>query len=115
MSDSLGVSHTPHAWILSITDFPQPYYRSMDLKIEPYSNAWASQVQKMKLHERAPHDEIESSSNPMDSLQGFLLPEVWVMPTWASAEALVLVPHLAILSAQLHVQNPMNLSLNLSV
>jgi hypothetical protein len=70
-SGSLGVSHTPFAWLLAIMDFPQPYCSSMDQKIEPYSNAWASQVLKMKVNEKAPHAEIESSSNPMDSLQGF--------------------------------------------
>jgi hypothetical protein len=83
-SDSLGVSHTPPAWILPIMDFPQPHCRSADLNIEPYRNAWASLVQKLKVHEKDPHAEIESSSNPMDSLQGFLLPEVWTVPTWAS-------------------------------
>jgi hypothetical protein len=29
-SDSIGVSHTPSAWILSIMDFPQYYFRSAD-------------------------------------------------------------------------------------
>ena len=28
--DSIGVSHTPFAWLLSIMDFPQPYCRSVD-------------------------------------------------------------------------------------
>jgi len=29
-SGSLGVSHTPFAWLLSITDFPHPYSRYED-------------------------------------------------------------------------------------
>jgi hypothetical protein len=68
-------------------------------------NAWASQVQKLKIHEKAPHDEIESSSNPMDSLQGCLLPKVWYVPSWASAEASVLASYLDVLRAYFHVQN----------
>jgi hypothetical protein len=64
-----------------------------------------------KIHEKAPHAEIESSSNPMDLLQGLLLPEVWIVPTWASAEASTLAPHLAVLPAQLHVHNPMSLNM----
>ena len=80
-SDSLGVSHTPFAWLFSIMDFQQPHCRDADQKIEPYRNAWASQVMKLKIHEKAPHDEIESSLNPMYSLQGFLLPEVWSVPS----------------------------------
>jgi hypothetical protein len=75
-SDSLGVIHTPPAWFFSIMDFPQPYCGFVDLNIEPYSNAWELWVQKLKVHERDPHDEIDSSSNPMDSLQGHLLHEV---------------------------------------
>jgi hypothetical protein len=74
-SDSLGVSHTP-AWLLAIMDFPQPHCSPVDRKIEPYRNAWESQVHNLKVHEKAPHDEIESSSNPMASLQGHLLPEL---------------------------------------
>jgi hypothetical protein len=66
--DSLGVSHTPFAWFLSIMDFPHPYCRYVDQYIEPYNNAWASQVMKLKIHVKDPHDEIESSSNPMDPL-----------------------------------------------
>jgi hypothetical protein len=75
-SNSLGVSHAPFAWLLAIMDCPQPHCRDLDQKIEPYSNAWASQVLNLKVHEKAPHVEIESSSNPMDSLQGYLLPKV---------------------------------------
>ena len=30
MSGSVGVSHTPFAWLLSIMDFPQPYCSSVD-------------------------------------------------------------------------------------
>jgi hypothetical protein len=75
-SDSLGVSHTHFAWLLAIMDCPQPHYRDADQKIEPYSNAWASLVQNLEVHEKAPHAEIKSSSNPMDSLQGYLLLEV---------------------------------------
>jgi hypothetical protein len=75
-SDSLEESHAPPAWLIAIMDFPQPYCRFADQYVEPYRNAWASQVLKMKVHEKAPHYEIESSLNPMDSLQGFLLPEV---------------------------------------
>jgi hypothetical protein len=51
--DSLGVSHTPFAWILTIMDFPQPHCRYVDQNIEPYNNAWASQVlEKLKVHEK---------------------------------------------------------------
>jgi hypothetical protein len=53
----------------------------VDQCIEPYNNAGESLVQTLKLHEKAPHAEIESSSNPMDSLQGHHLPEVWIVPT----------------------------------
>jgi hypothetical protein len=59
----------------------------------------------MKVHEKDPHAEIESSSNPMDSLQGFLLPKVWFVPSWASFEALMLASYLAVLPAYFHVQN----------
>jgi hypothetical protein len=45
-----------------------------------------SQVLKLKIHEKT-HVKIESSLNPMDSLQGCLLPEVWYVSSWASAEA----------------------------
>jgi hypothetical protein len=41
----------------------------------------------MKIHEKDPHADIESSSNPMDSLQGCLLPKVCYVPYWASTEA----------------------------
>jgi hypothetical protein len=75
-SDSLGLIHTPFSLLIVIIDFPQPHCRAMDQNIEPYSNAWASQVLKLKVHEKAPHAKIESSSNPMDYLQGYLLPEV---------------------------------------
>jgi hypothetical protein len=53
----------------------------MNQKVEPYRNAWESLVQKLKLHEKDPHVEIESSSNKMDSLQGRMFPEVWIIPT----------------------------------
>jgi hypothetical protein len=59
----------------------------------------------MKVHEKEPHVEIESSSNPMDSLQGFLLPEVWYVPSWASAKASMLASYLAVLPAYFHVKN----------
>jgi hypothetical protein len=98
-SNSLGVSHTPSAWMLSIMDCPQNYCSSADQWIEPYSNAWASQVLNLKVHEKAPHAKIESSSNPMYSLQGFLLAEVWYMPSWASAEASTLDSYLDVLPA----------------
>jgi hypothetical protein len=101
--DSLGVSHTPSAWLLSIMDFSQPYYRSVDHYIEPYSNAWASQVLKLKVHEKDPHAEIKPSSNPMDSLQGFLLPKVWFVPSWAYVEASMLASYLAVLPSYFHV------------
>jgi hypothetical protein len=102
--DSLGVSHTPPAWLLPIMDFPQPHCRSVDRKIEPYSNEWALLVQKLKVHEKAHHAEIESSSNPMDSLRGHLLPKAWVVPSWASAKASALAPYLDVLPAHFHVQ-----------
>ena len=60
-SASLGVSHSPFAWLLAIMDFPHPYCRYVDQYIEPYSNVWASQVMKLKVNEKAPHDEIDSS------------------------------------------------------
>jgi hypothetical protein len=104
-SGSVGVSHTPSAWLLSIMDFLQPYCSFVDQWIEPYSNAWALQVLNLKVHEKAPHVEIESSLNPMDSLQGCLLLEVWFVTSWASAEALVLASYLAVLPAYFHVQN----------
>jgi hypothetical protein len=110
-SDSLGVNHTPPTWLLPIMDFPQPHYRSVDQNIEPYRNAWESQVENIKIHENASHVEIESSSNPMDPPQDFLLHEVWTIPTWAFVEALVLAPHLAILPTLLHVHNHLNMSL----
>jgi hypothetical protein len=59
----------------------------------------------MKIHEKAPHVEIESSSNPMDSLQDCMLPEVWYVPYWASAEASTLDSYLSVLPAYFHVQN----------
>jgi hypothetical protein len=111
--DSLGVSHTHPAWLRPIMDFPQPHCRVVDRKIEPYINAWASLVQKLKVHEKAYHAKIESSSKLMDSMQGRLLHEVWIVPTWESVEAQVLALHLAILPAQLHVHNPLNMSLNM--
>ena len=46
------------------------------------------------MHEKTPHAEIESSLNPMDSLQGYLLPEVWFVPSWESIEASVLDSYL---------------------
>jgi hypothetical protein len=104
-SGSVGVSHTPSAWLLAIMDFPQPYCSSMDQYIEPYINAWASQVLKLKLHEKAPHAEIESSSNLMNSLQGCLLPEVWFVPSWAYPEASVLDSYLDVLASYFHVHN----------
>jgi hypothetical protein len=63
------------------------------------------QVLKLKVHEKAPHVEIESSLNPMDSLQDFLLAKVWYVPSWAYAKALTLTSYLAILPAYFHVQN----------
>jgi hypothetical protein len=83
------------------------------MKIEPYRNAWESLVQKLKIHEKYPHDEINSSSNPMDPLQGFLLPELWIVPTWEFTEYLTLSPHLVVLLAHLYVQNPLNHFLNM--
>jgi hypothetical protein len=74
--DSLGVSNTPCTWLLSIIDFPQPYYRYFDLNIEPYRNAGALVVHNLKVHEKGPHVEINSSLNPIDSLQEHLLHEV---------------------------------------
>ena len=59
----------------------------------------------MKVREKAPHAEIESSSNPMDSLQGFLLPEVWSMPSWAYVEASTLASYMDVLPAYFHVHN----------
>jgi hypothetical protein len=101
----VGVSHTPFAWILSIMDFPQPYCSFLDQYIDPYSNAWASQVLKLKIHEKDPHAKIESSSNPMDSLQDFLLPKVCYVPSWASVEALVLASYLDVLPSYFLLQN----------
>jgi hypothetical protein len=49
----------------------------------------------------------------MDPLQGFLFPKVWIVPNWASAEALTLAPLLAILPTHLHVQNSLNMFLNM--
>jgi hypothetical protein len=112
-SNSLGEIHAPPTWMLPIADFQQPHCKYVDHKIEPYRNAWASLVQKMKVHEKDPHAEIESSSNPMYPLQGFLLPEVWIVPTWVFFEDLTMAPHLAILPTHLHVQNTMNLCLNM--
>ena len=104
-SDSLGVSHTPFSWMLAIMDCPKPHCRATDKKIEPYRNAWESQVLKIKVHEKAPCDKIESSSNPMNSLQGFLLPEVWYVPSWAYVEASTLASYLDVLPAYFHIQN----------
>jgi hypothetical protein len=59
-SYSLGVIHTPHACMLSIMDYPQLHYRYVDQNIEAYNNAWASLVQNMKVHDKDPHDEIDS-------------------------------------------------------
>jgi hypothetical protein len=75
-SDSLRVSHTPSTWMLATMDCPRPHCRVVDQNIEPYSNAWASQVLKMKVHEKAHHAKTKSSSNPMDSLQGNMFLEV---------------------------------------
>ena len=80
-SKSLEESHAPLAWLLPIVDFQQPQCRYVDNNIEPYNNAWASLVQKLKVHEKDPHAKIESSSNLMDPLQGCLLPKVWIVPT----------------------------------
>jgi hypothetical protein len=102
-SGSVGVSHTPFAWILSIMDFPQPYCVFVDRYIKPYRNAWASQVLKLKVHEKAPHDEIDSSSNPMHSLQGCMVPKVWSVPSCASAEASMLASYLDVLPSYFHV------------
>jgi hypothetical protein len=85
----------------------------VDHNIEPYRNAWASLVHNLKVHEKDPHAEIKSSSNPLYPLQGFLLPEVRTMPTWAFTESPTLAPHLAILPAHLDVQNPLNICLNM--
>jgi hypothetical protein len=67
----------------------------------------------MKLHEKDPHAKIKSSSNPKDPLQSCMLPEVWNMPTWEFVEALMMSPHLIVLPHQIHVQNPLNMSLNM--
>ena len=104
-SDSLGESHAPPAWLLAIMDFPQPYCSSSDKPIEPYNNAWASQVLKLEVHEKAPHAEIDSSLNPMDFLQGCLLLEVWYVPYWEATEASTLASYLAILPTYFHVHN----------
>jgi hypothetical protein len=85
----------------------------VDQNIEPYSNAWESLVQKMNLHEKDPHAKIKSSLNPKDPLQSRMLPEVWNMPTWEFVEALMMTPHLVVLPPQIHVQNPLNMSLNM--
>jgi hypothetical protein len=74
----------------------------VDQKIEPYINAWASLVQKLRVHEKDPHVDIESL-NPMDPLQGFLLREVWIVPTWEFAEASTLAPHLVLLPTHMDV------------
>jgi hypothetical protein len=60
---------------------------------------------KLKIHGKTPHAKIESSSNPMDSPQGFLLAEVWFVPSWASTEASALVSYLDVLPSCFHVQN----------
>jgi hypothetical protein len=73
-SNYLGGSHAPLSWLISIMDFPKTYCRFADQYINSYSNAWASQVLKLKIHEKDPHAEIESSPNPMDFLQGCLFP-----------------------------------------
>jgi hypothetical protein len=111
--DSLGESHSPPTWLLPIVDCQQFHCMYVDKNVEPYSNAWASLVQKMKVHEKDPHAKIDSSSNPMDPLQGGLLPKVWIVPTWEFAEALTLAPHLDVLPSHLHVNNPLNLCLNM--
>jgi hypothetical protein len=49
----------------------------------------------------------------MDPLQGFLLPEVCIVPTWEIFEALTLAPHLDVLPAHMHVHNPINACLNM--
>jgi hypothetical protein len=85
----------------------------VDQNIEPYSNAWESLVQKVKLHEKDPHAKIKSSSNPKDPLQSHLLPEVWIVPTWEFSKSLIMTPHLVVLPLQIHVQNPLNMSLNM--
>jgi hypothetical protein len=59
----------------------------------------------LKVHEKAPHAEIKPSSNPMVSLQGFLLPEVWHVPYWASIEDLALDSYLVVLPTYFHVHN----------
>jgi hypothetical protein len=59
----------------------------------------------MEIHEKDTHAEIESSSNPMDSLQGCLLHEVRFVPSWESAETSVLASYLAVLLAYFYVQN----------
>jgi hypothetical protein len=102
-SNSLGESHAPPAWILALMDFPQPYCKFVDQYIEPYSNAWASQVLKLKIHEKTPHAEIDSSSNPMDSLQHFLFAEVWSVPSWESIEASTLASYMDVLPSYFHV------------
>jgi hypothetical protein len=51
----------------------------------------------------------------MDPLHGFMLLEVWTVPTWAFAEAPKLAPHLVVLPAHLHVQNPLNPCLNMYI
>ena len=58
----------------------------------------------MKVHEKDPHAEIDSSLNPMDSLDEIdSLLEVWTVPTWASAKSQSLTPHMAVLHDQIHV------------
>jgi hypothetical protein len=73
----------------------------------------ASLVEKMKLNEKDPLADIDSSSNPMDPVQGFLRPEVWTVPTWAFTESLTMSPHLVVLPSHLQAQNPLNLCLNM--
>jgi hypothetical protein len=41
----------------------------------------------------------------MDSLQGFLLPKVWFVPSWAYVEASTLASYVAILPSYFHVHN----------
>jgi hypothetical protein len=109
--DSLGVIHTPPAQMLPIMDFPKPHCISVDQNIEPYINSWASLVQNLKVHKKDPHVDIESSLNPMDPLQVFLLPKMWTVPTWESTEAPTLAPHLAVLTSHIHVQNLVSMNM----
>jgi hypothetical protein len=70
-------------------------------------------VQKINVHEKDTYTKIKSSPNPMHPLQGFLLPDVWTMPTWEFAKAPMLAPNLDVVPTHIHVQNNLNMCLNM--